>query len=156
MQFSEQHSRGGLNTILGMSGLHPEQTNQSIPNDIIVAHLQLELQALRAKQAGLELEVLNSRDRAHDQSEAVGQLRHQSARQDALFDQRASEVAIHETNRIAHIARLEAALQAARQERRDAKQLQHELASLRSSATWRLGRLVLLPVRAAKRLRPRR
>ena len=139
-----------------MSGLHPEQKAQSIPNDIIVAHLQLELQALRAKQAGLELEVLNSRDRAHSQSEAVGQLRHQSARQDSLFDQRASELAIHENNRIAHIARLETALAAAQQERRDAKQLQHELASLKSSATWRLGRLILLPVRAAKRLRPSR
>ena len=139
-----------------MSGLHPEQKAQSIQNDIIVAHLQLELQALRAKQAGLELEVLNSRDRAHRQSEAVGQLRHQSARQDSLFDQRASELAIHESNRIAHIARLEAALAAAQQERRDAKQLQHELQSLKSSLTWRLGRLILLPVRAAKRLRPSR
>ena len=139
-----------------MSGLHPEQKAQSIQNDIIVAHLQLELQALRAKQAGLELEVLNSRDRAHSQSEAVGQLRHQSARQDSLFDQRASELAIHESNRIAHIARLEAALAAAQQERRDAKQLQHELQSLKSSLTWRLGRLILLPVRAAKRLRPSR
>ena len=139
-----------------MSGLHPEQKAQSIQNDIIVAHLQLELQALRAKQAGLELEVLNSRDRAHSQSEAVGQLRHQSARQDSLFDQRASEFAIHESNRIAHIARLEAALAAAQQERRDAKQLQHELQSLKSSLTWRLGRLILLPVRAAKRLRPSR
>ncbi len=139
-----------------MSGLHPEQKAQSIQNDIIVAHLQLELQALRAKQAGLELEVLNSRDQAHSQSEAVGQLRHQSARQDSLFDQRASELAIHEANRIAHIARLEAALATAQQERRDAKQLQHELQSLKSSLTWRLGRLILLPVRAAKRLRPSR
>lgn len=145
-----------LNTILDMSGLQPQQTAQSISDDTIVAHLQLELQALRAKQAQLELEVLNSRDRAHGQSEAVGQLRHQSARQDALFDQRASELAIHEANRLAHIARLEAALAAAQQERRDAKQLQHELQSLISSATWRLGRLALLPVRAAKRLRPRR
>lgn len=153
---SEQRLSVELNTILDVSGLQPEQTAQSISEDTIVAHLQLELQALRAKQAQLELEVLNSRDRSHGQSEAVGQLRHQSARQDALFDQRTSELAIHEANRLAHIARLEAALAATQQERRDAKQLQHELQSLKSSVTWRLGRLALLPVRAAKRLRPRR
>ena len=153
---SEQRLGVERNTILDVSGLQPEQTDLSIPADIIVAHLQLELQALRAKQAQLELEVLNSRDQAHGQSEAVGQLRHQSARQDALFDQRTNELAIHEANRLAHIARLEAALAAAQQERRDAKQLQHELQSLKSSVTWRLGRLALLPVRVAKRLRPRR
>ncbi|NQW68464.1 MAG: hypothetical protein HQ454_04095 [Acidimicrobiaceae bacterium] len=57
---------------------------------------------------------------------------------------------------LAHIARLEVALATAQQEHRDAQQLRHELQALHSPTTWRLGRLVLLPVRVAKRLRLRR
>jgi len=139
-----------------MSAMRPEQSAQTIQNDIVVAHLELELQTLRAKQAALELEVLNSKDHAYDQSEVVGQLRHQSALQASLYEQRARELAIHAANRVAHIARLEVALATARQERRDAEQLRQELRALRASTTWRLGRLALLPVRVAKRLRPRR
>lgn len=100
-----------------------------------------EIRPLRARNAELELEVLKVRDWAAAQGAHLGDLRHQL------------EVArLHDTNHRAHIARLEAALADALKGGRRADRLRREVEEMRASATWRVGRIVLTPVRALKRL----
>lgn len=83
------------------------------------------LQLAQAQRAAFELDVLNSRDFAVGQAATIGELRYRAASQSAN-----------------QIARLEAALAAVRQ----------ELAAVRASTTWKLGRILMFPVRTAKRI----
>ena len=99
----------------------------------------------------LELEVLNSRDHAVGRAAEIGEWRYRLIRQAAVYEQRLRDRESHEANHLAHIARLEAALQGAAQARQQnfsgVGDLRRELDALRGSTTWRLGRLLMLPIR---------
>ena len=82
------------------------------------------LQHAQAERASFELEVLNSRDYAAGQAAIIGELRYRNDR-----------------NAI-HTARLEASLAASR----------NEMAAVRASTTWKIGRVLMFPVRVAKRI----
>ena len=59
---------------------------------------------------------------------------------------------IHIENHLAHIARLEAALAAVEPQIRDLRSRAEQLDRVYTSVTWRLGRLLMLPVRLIRRI----
>ena len=113
--------------------------------------LMNELRLSRQRQTVLELEVLNSRDHAVGRAAEISEWRYRLIRQAAVYEQRLRDRENHEANHLAHIARLEAALQGAAQARQQnfsgVGDLRRELDALRASTTWRLGRLLMLPIR---------
>ena len=113
--------------------------------------LMNELRLSRQRQTVLELEVLNSRDHAVGRAAEISEWRYRLIRQAAVYEQRLRDRESHEANHLAHIARLEAALQGAAQARQQnfsgVGDLRRELDALRGSTTWRLGRLLMLPIR---------
>ena len=113
--------------------------------------LMNELRLSRQRQTVLELEVLNSRDHAVGRAAEIGEWRYRLIRQAAVYEQRLRDRESHEANHLAHIARLEAALQGASQVQKQnfsgVGDLRRELDALRGSTTWRLGRLLMLPIR---------
>ena len=124
-------------------------TTSDLTRDAAVVCLTSQLRMVTEQMAVLELEVLNSRDHAIGRANEIGELRHQLVAQAAIFHS-------HDSNHRAHIAQLEAALavaaSAAHRENRRATTAIAELADVRQSFTWRIGRLLMLPVRLAKRL----
>lgn len=118
--------------------------------------LMNELRLSRQRQTVLELEVLNSRDHAVGRAAEIGEWRYRLIRQAAMYEQRLRDRETHEANHLAHIARLETALQGAAQARQQnfsgVGDLRRELDALRASTTWRLGRLLMLPIRILRRI----
>ena len=106
--------------------------------------LNTALRAALEQKAAFELEVLNARDHAAAQAAIIGELRHQ-----LRF---AREWEIHDKNHREHIARLEEALRLATRGAHQVDVLRREVAALKNSPTWKIGRLVLRPVRFVKRL----
>ncbi len=119
----------------------------SLINQLCLAH---------QRQSVLELEVLNSRDHALGRAAEIGEWRYRLIRQAAIYEQRLHDQGTDEANHKAHIARLETALQAAgrtmQQNFSGAGELRRELDALRASTTWRLGRLLMLPIRILRRV----
>lgn len=119
----------------------------SLINQLCLAH---------QRQSVLELEVLNSRDHALGRAAEIGEWRYRLIRQAAVYEQRLRDRESHEANHKAHIARLETALQAAgramQQNFSGAGELRRELDALRNSTTWRLGRMLMLPIRILRRV----
>jgi hypothetical protein len=133
-----------------------ESLVDAVRRDAAELRLITELRVVRAERAAMELEVLNSRDFAVGQAVQIGELRFRLIKQAAVYErhlqQLQSDHFVHDVNHRQHIARLEGALNEAASVAASADRLRREIADLRSSATWRLGRLLLLPVRVAKRL----
>lgn len=113
----------------------------SVPSDDAERRNAVGIPPLRQSIAALELEVMKVRDWAASQGTHLGDLRHQLER-----------AAIDDRNHRDHIARLEAALAEMSKRAAQADRLRRELDSVRSTATWRAGRVVLSPVRALKSL----
>jgi len=120
--------------------------------DAELLRLTTELRALRALNSRFELEVLNSRDFAVGQAAQIGELRHKLIKQAALLELRLHEFEIHSGNYREHIARLESALAESARATAQVDVLRRELTATRSSTTWRLGRVLMFPVRVVKRL----
>jgi hypothetical protein len=126
--------------------------SSNLQHEALELRLATELRAVRAQRAALELEVLNSRDFAIGQAAYIGQLRYQLVQQAAMYERRLDDAIVHDTNHREHIARLEDSLRDVTRRAAHTDALQHQLAALRASTTWRLGRALMLPVRMAKRL----
>lgn len=103
----------------------------------------------------LEMQLLHSRDFAIGAIAEAGEARFVIARRDAVIadaERRAIDAETHAANHVAHIARLEEAMRELRRMLRRADARAREADAMRASATWRIGRLVMLPVRALRRL----
>jgi hypothetical protein len=72
--------------------------------------------------------------------------------QAAHFQLRENDHLIHTKNHREHIERLETALREASKVANQAEGLRRQVASMRESSTWRIGRVIMLPVRVLKRL----
>ncbi len=131
-----------------------ETAELRLKNELLITQERLR-QALEQR-AAFELEVLNSRDHAIGRAAEIGELRYRLVKQAALYEHRRTldqaDFAVHDANHRAHIARLEAAVAEVGRRASRAETLEREIAALRSSSTWRLGRLLMSPVRAVKRL----
>jgi len=119
----------------------------SAVRDAVELRLTTALRAALEQKAAFELEVLNARDHAAAQAAMIGELRHE-----LRF---AREWEIHDSNHRNHIARLEEALRITTREAKQTDALRREIAAMKQSRTWRVGRMVLRPARALKRLRRR-
>lgn len=121
-----------------------------------ITRLTQELRRALEQRSSYELEVLNSRDHAIAQAAQIGELRHRLVKQAAVLEHRRNEFLIHTENRLAHIARLEAALaeasRAVTKFAAFAEDQRRELVAARASTTWKIGRVVMFPVRVLKRL----
>lgn len=140
--------------------LHPNPAAINEPASEQLSHDELslinQLRLAHQRQTVLELEVLNSRDHALGRAAEIGEWRYRLIRQAAVYEQRLRDRESHEANHKAHIARLETALQEAgraiQQKFSGAGELRRELDALRASTTWRLGRLLMLPIRILRRV----
>lgn len=132
-----------------MTHVSDETSVNSTRHNAVELRLTAELEALKHQRDKLELEVLSARDHVAVQ---VGTLRSQleASRTDDL-------------NHRQHIERLEAALAEAADSRRglvvtlaevrrQLESVREELADIKSSATWKTGRIIMTPVRLAKRV----
>jgi hypothetical protein len=115
--------------------------------DAVELRFTTALRAALEQKAAFELEVLNARDHAAAQAAMIGELRHEL--------RLASEWEIHDSNHRDHIARLEEALRNATREANRTDALRREIAAMKQSRAWKVGRMVLRPVWALKRLRRR-
>lgn len=131
-------------------------SSQRLRPEALIAHLKHELATAKNQQAALQLKILDLRDAAYRIADSLGRLRHEASHQEADFKQHLHDLSVHQANRIAHIERLEAALVQVQKNNHEIRQLIREIELIRSSTTWKLGRLVLFPVRVMKRLRPKR
>lgn len=128
--------------------------------DAELLRLTTELRALRALNSRFELEVLNSRDFAVGQAANIGELRYRLLKQAANYEMRLHQAQqhqlIHDKNHREHIARLESALAEVAAKvtalNTSNQELRVELTQTRASTTWRLGRVLMFPVRVVKRL----
>lgn len=103
----------------------------------------------------LEMQLLHSRDFAIGAIAEAGESRFVIAGRDAIIaalDRRAIDAETHVAHHVAHIARLEEAMRELRRMLRRADARAKEADAMRSSTTWRIGRLVMLPVRVLRRI----
>lgn len=142
------------------ASLHPTPAAVNKPASKQLSHDELslinQLRLAHQRQTVLELEVLNSRDHALGRAAEIGEWRYRLIRQAAIYEQRLHDQGTDEANHKAHITRLESTLQAAgramQQNFSGAGELRRELDALRNSTTWRLGRMLMLPIRILRRV----
>lgn len=113
--------------------------------DAAELRLSTALRAALEQKAAFELEVLNARDHAAAQAAIIGELRYRLESSVQIHQ-------LHDKNHREHIERLEMALREASKVANQAEGLRRQIATMRGSTTWRLGRVIMLPVRAVKRL----
>lgn len=116
----------------------------AVIRDATELRLTTALRSALEQKAAFELEVLNARDHAAAQAALIGELRHQL--------KSARDLEIHDKNHRNHIARLEAALREATRAANQVDALRREIASVKNSSTWKIGRMIMRPVRVMKRL----
>ena len=133
----------------GNSPVSPEALQSDLALEL--EQLKHELQIAESKIMQLELALLQSRDfaigAAAEASEApiIRTMYVESERK--LGD--ANE---HIKSHLAHIARLEQALADLLKIEKTNKELRTQIESVHNSATWRIGRKVMLPIRIIKRI----
>ena len=133
----------------GNSPVSPETLQSDLALEL--EQLRHELQIAEGKIMQLELALLQSRDfaigAAAEASEApiIRAMYVESERK--LGD--ANE---HIKSHLAHIARLEQALADSLKFEKTNKDLRTQIETLHNSATWRIGRKVMLPIRVIKRI----
>ena len=133
----------------GNSPVSPETLESDLALEL--EQLKHDLQVAEGKIMQLELALLQSRDfaigAAAESSEApiIRAMYVESERK--LGD--ANE---HIKSHLAHIARLEQALADSLKFEKTNKELRTQIETLHNSATWRIGRKVMLPIRIIKRI----
>jgi hypothetical protein len=114
-----------------------------------------ELQIAEGKIMQLELALLQSRDFAIGAAAEANELPILRAKYHAMYadsERKLGDANEHIKSHLAHIARLEQALADLLKIDKTNKDLRSQIESLRNSATWRIGRKVMLPIRILKRI----
>ena len=120
--------------------------------DATELRLTTALRAALEQKAAFELEVLNARDHAAAQAAMIGELRHRLDLSTQSLDLSTQIHELHDKNHREHIERLEAALREASKLANQADGLRRQITVMRSSSTWKLGRVIMLPVRLTRRM----
>jgi len=110
-----------------------------------------ELQLAEGKIMQLELALLQSRDFAIGAAAEAGE----APKYRAMFvdsQKQLGDANAHIASHLAHIQRLEAALSDALKLESVNKNLHRQINDLKTSATWRIGKLVMTPLRVIKRI----
>ena len=114
-----------------------------------------ELQLAEGKVMQLELALLQSRDfaiGAAAEASEIPIIRAKFQNQFAESERQLADANEHVKSHLAHIQRLEAALSAALKLESVNKNLHIQINDLKASATWRIGKLVMTPLRVIKRI----
>ena len=114
-----------------------------------------ELQLAEGKVMQLELALLQSRDfaiGAAAEASEIPIIRAKFQNQFAESERQLADANEHVKSHLAHIQRLEAALSDALKLESVNKTLHIQINDLKASATWRIGRVVLTPLRVIKRI----
>jgi hypothetical protein len=114
-----------------------------------------ELQLAEGKVMQLELALLQSRDfaiGAAAEASEIPIIRAKFQNQFAESERHLADANEHVKSHVAHIQRLEAALSDALKLESVNKNLHIQINDLKASATWRIGKLVMTPLRVIKRI----
>jgi len=114
-----------------------------------------ELQLAEGKVMQLELALLQSRDfaiGAAAEASEIPIIRAKFQNQFAESERQLADASEHVKSHVAHIQRLEAALSDALKLESVNKNLHRQINDLKTSATWRIGKLVMTPLRVIKRI----
>ena len=126
---------------------------ETLQSDLALELEQLkhELQIAEGKIMQLELALLQSRDFAIGAAAEAGEAPAYRARY-VESERKLGDANEHIKSHLAHIARLEQALTDLLKFEKTNKDLRTQIETLHNSATWRIGRKVMLPIRIIKRI----
>jgi len=126
---------------------------ETLQSDLALELEQLkhELQIAEGKIMQLELALLQSRDFAIGAAAEAGEAPAYRARY-VESERKLGDANEHIKSHLAHIARLEQALADSLKFEKTNKDLRIQIETLHNSATWRIGRKVMLPIRIIKRI----
>lgn len=128
-------------------------SQETLQSDLALELEQLkhELQIAEGKIMQLELALLQSRDFAIGAAAEAGEAPAYRARY-VESERKLGDANEHIKSHLAHIARLEQALADLLKFEKTNKDLRIQIETLHNSATWRIGRKVMLPIRIIKRI----
>ena len=133
----------------GNSPVSPETLQSDLALEL--EQLKHELQIAEGKIMQLQLALLQSRDFAIGAAAEAGEAPAYRARY-VESERKLGDANEHIKSHLAHIARLEQALADLLKFEKTNKELRIQIESVHNSATWRIGRKVMLPIRIIKRI----
>ncbi|MFZ9210275.1 MAG: hypothetical protein ACO3AI_05260 [Ilumatobacteraceae bacterium] len=133
----------------GNSPVSPETLQSDLALEL--EQLKHDLQVAEGKIMQLELALLQSRDFAIGAAAEAGEAPAYRARY-VESERKLGDANEHIKSHLAHIARLEQALADLLKFEKINKDLRTQIETLHNSATWRIGRKVMLPIRIIKRI----
>ncbi len=133
----------------GNSPVSPETLQSDLALEL--EQLKHELQIAEGKIMQLELALLQSRDFAIGAAAEAGEAPAYRARY-IESERKLGDANEHIKSHLAHIARLEQALADLLKFEKTNKELRSQIETLHNSATWRIGKKVMLPIRIIKRI----
>ena len=133
----------------GNSPVSPETLQSDLALEL--EQLRHDLQVAEGKIMQLELALLQSRDFAIGAAAEAGEAPAYRARY-VESERKLGDANEHIKSHLAHIARLEQALADLLKFEKINKDLRTQIETLHNSATWRIGRKVMLPIRIIKRI----
>ncbi len=133
----------------GNSPVSPETLQSDLALEL--EQLKHDLQVAEGKIMQLELALLQSRDFAIGAAAEAGEAPAYRARY-VESERKLGDANEHIKSHLTHIARLEQALADLLKFEKINKDLRTQIETLHNSATWRIGRKVMLPIRIIKRI----
>ncbi|MDA3016889.1 MAG: hypothetical protein O2841_02490 [Actinomycetota bacterium] len=135
------------------SPVSPETTQPDVALEL--AQVKHELELAEGKIMQLELALLQSRDfaiGAAAEASEIPIIRAKFQNQFAESERQLADANEHIKSHVAHIARLEKLVADLLKLERVNKDLRTQMNHLKISVTWRVGRLIMLPIRIVKRI----
>ena len=135
------------------NSLSPENKVQDLLVETDLVRQKLEISEEKVMQ--LELSLLHSRDFAIGAAAEMGEARAEAQKNLAMYiesERQLGDANTHIQSHLSHIQRLVDALQDLPKIQKINQDLLQQIVNLRKSATWRIGRLIMLPIRILKKI----
>ena len=135
------------------NSLSPENKVQDLLVETDLVRQKLEIAEEKVMQ--LELSLLHSRDFAIGAAAEMGEARAEAQKNLAMYiesERQLGDANTHIQSHLSHIQRLVDALQDLPKIQKINQDLLQQIVNLRKSATWRIGRLIMLPIRILKKV----
>ena len=135
------------------NSLSPENKVQDLLVETDLVRQKLEIAEEKVMQ--LELSLLHSRDFAIGAAAEMGEARAEAQKNLAIYiesERQLGDANTHIQSHLNHIQRLVDALQDLPKIQKINQDLLQQIVNLRKSATWRIGKLIMLPIRILKKI----
>ena len=135
------------------NSLSPENKVQDLLVETDLVRQKLEIAEEKVMQ--LELSLLHSRDFAIGAAAEMGEARAEAQKNLAMYiesERQLGDANTHIQSHLSHIQRLVDALQDLPKIQKINQDFLLQIVNLRKSATWRIGRLIMLPIRILKKI----